>query len=85
MTQTTRSPTPEGNASARMRVRIDSEQGRALYSKRVGTVEPVFGNIRHNKRLCRFNLRGKAKVGAQWHLYCLVHNIEKLANSGWRS
>ena len=45
---------------------------------------PVFGNIRHNKKLCRFNLRGRDKVNAQWHLYCMVHNIEKLANSGWR-
>ena len=42
------------------------------------------GNIRHNKRLCRFNLRGRSKVNTQWHLCCLVHNIEKLANSGWR-
>ncbi len=23
--------------------------------------EPVFGNIRHNKKLCRFNLRGRDK------------------------
>lgn len=84
VTQTTRSNKPEDDPSARMRQRIDSEQGRALYGKRVGTVEPVFGNIRHNKRLCRFNLRGRSKVNTQWHLFCLVHNIEKLANSGWR-
>jgi hypothetical protein len=42
-------------------------------------VEPVFGNIRHNKRLNRFTLRVTKKVGTQWQLYCLVHNIEKLA------
>jgi hypothetical protein len=29
-------------------------------------------------------LRGREKVNAQWHLYCMVHNIEKLAHSGWR-
>ena len=40
-------------------------------------------HLRHNKRLNRFNLRGKDKVNAQWHLYCMVHNIEKLAHSGW--
>jgi len=47
-------------------------------------------HLRHNKRLNRFNLRGKGfnlrgkdKVNAQWHLYCMVHNIEKLAHSGW--
>jgi len=63
-----------------MRQKIDSEAGRRQYSKRMWTIEPVFGNITSNKRLDRFSLRGKAKVTAQWLLYCLVHNIEKL----WR-
>jgi transposase len=71
------------NPSERMKRAIDSERGRRLYSQRIGTVEPVFGNLRHNKRLTRLNLRGREKVNAQWHLYCMVHNIEKLANSGW--
>ena len=30
------------------------------------------------------NLRGREKVNAQWPLFCMVHNIEKRANSGWR-
>ncbi len=71
-------------ASERMRLAIDSDKVRQLYSQRLGTVEPVFGNIRHNKHLTRFNLRGREKVNTQWQLYCMVHNIEKLANSGWR-
>jgi transposase len=70
--------------SERMRRAIDSIRGRQLYSQRIGTVEPVFANLRHNKRLTRLNLRGREKVNTQWHLYCMVHNIEKLANSGWR-
>jgi transposase len=64
-----------------MRKAIDSPRGRALYSKRIGTVEPVFANIRHNKRMNRFTLRGQCKVNTQWNLYCLVHNIEKIANN----
>jgi transposase len=64
-----------------MRQAIDSPRGRALYSKRIGTVEPVFANIRHNKRMNRFTLRGQCKVNTQWNLYCLVHNIEKIANN----
>ncbi len=59
--------------------RIDSPEGRRRYSQRVGTVEPVFGNLRHNKRLNRFTKRGRRRVSVQWRLYCLVHNIEKLA------
>jgi transposase len=65
--------------SARMRRAIDSPQGRQLYSRRIATVEPVFANIRHHKRMSRFTLRGKTKVAVQWQLYCLVHNIEKIA------
>lgn len=69
------------NPSERMRQAIDSAQGRRLYSQRIATVEPVFANIRHHKRMSRFTLRGAAKVGTQWQLYCLVHNIEKLAKN----
>ena len=67
----------------RMKTRIDSAEGKRLYGQRFATVEPVFGNIRHNKQLNRFTLRGQTKVDAQWKLYCLVHNIEKLANHGF--
>lgn len=62
-----------------MRQRIDSREGREQYGRRLGIVEPVFGNMRHNKRLNRFTLRGQSKVDGQWKLFALVHNIEKLA------
>ena len=62
--------------------RIDSPQGRRLYSQRIATVEPVFANIQHHKRMSRFTLRGRAKVSTQWNLFCLVHNIEKIARYG---
>ncbi|SDT94717.1 Transposase DDE domain-containing protein [Halopseudomonas salegens] len=65
-----------------MKHRVDSPEGRAIYSRRMSVVEPVFGNIGNNKRLNRFSLRGRRKVQSQWQLYCLVHNIEKLANYG---
>ncbi|RJG05061.1 IS1182 family transposase [Noviherbaspirillum cavernae] len=67
----------------RMKVKIDSDAGREMITRRFATVEPVFGNLRGNKRLHRFTLRGKAKVDGQWKLYCLVHNVEKLANHGY--
>ena len=71
------------NHTARMKARIDTPEGRAQYGQRFATVEPVFANLRHNKRLDRFTLRGRTKVNAQWPLYCLVHNIEKLAHAGY--
>jgi transposase len=67
----------------RMKQRIDTPEGRALYGQRFAIVEPVFANICHNKRLDRFTQRGRVKVNAQWQLFCLVHNIEKLAHQGY--
>ena len=69
--------------AARMRERLDAPTGRAQYGQRFATVEPVFANLRHNKRLDRFTLRGRTKVDGQWKLFCLVHNIEKLAHAGY--
>ena len=66
-----------------LKARIDSPAGRHRIGQRFATVEPVFGNLRANKRLDRFTLRGKQKVDGQWKLYCLVHNIEKLAHNGY--
>ena len=70
------------NFSRRMAGKVDSELGRKLYPQRFAVAEPVFANIRTHKRLDRFTLRGKAKVNIQWLLYCMVHNIEKIANFG---
>ena len=72
----------ERNYSKEMIAKIDTKRGRKLYPHRMAIVEPVFANIRTNKRLDRFALRGKVKVNIQWLLYCMVHNIEKIANFG---
>lgn len=66
-----------------MQRRLDSAEGRAQYGRRFATVEPVFANLRHNMGLARFTLRGRATVDGQWKLFCLVHNIEKLAHAGY--
>lgn len=67
----------------RMREKIDSEEGRHIYSRRLGIVEPVFGNIRETLGLRRFTLRGKAKVTGQWRLMTMLHNIFKIHRYGW--
>jgi len=63
--------------------KIDLPESRKIYEKRLGIVEPVFGNIRYIKRLNRFTFRGRWKVNVQWLLYCMVHNIEKISNYGY--
>jgi len=68
--------------SKQMVAKIDSEPGRRIYPQRLAIVEPVFANIRSNKRLDRFTFRGKIKVNIQWLMFCLVHNREKILNYG---
>ena len=70
------------NLSRRMAGKVDSDLGRKIYPQRFAVAEPVFANIRTHKRLDRFTFRGKVKVNIQWLLYCMVHNIEKIANFG---
>lgn len=71
----------ETDATLWMKKRVDSPKGKHIYAQRLAVVEPVFGNLRANKRLDRFSLRGKNKVNGQWQLYCMVHNIEKMSNN----
>lgn len=70
------------NYSQKMKDKIDLPENRKLYSHRMGIVEPVFANITYCKKLNYFTLRGKEKVNIQWLLYCMVHNIGKIANYG---
>ena len=66
----------------KMREKIDSIAGKFEYSRRIATVEPVFADIRSSLGLDRFSLRGKKKVGTQWRLYCIVHNLLKVHRYG---
>jgi hypothetical protein len=79
-----RAPEPGAEtATQRMIKKIDGAVGRFLYSRRMGIVEPVFGNIRHALGLDRFTLRGQVKVNVQWKLFALVHNLFKIHRAGW--
>jgi len=68
--------------SQQMIAKIDTPEARSIYDRRLAIVEPVCANIRTQKRLDRFTLRGQAKVNVQWVLYCLVHNMEKILHYG---
>jgi transposase len=68
--------------TSRMKEKIDTPEGRAIYSRRLGTVEPVFAHIAAHKRMDRSTLRGVLKVNIQWQLYCLVHNLAKVSRFG---
>lgn len=80
---TGKTPERADSHTARMQRLIDTPTDRARYAQRFAVVEPVFGNLRYNKGLDRFTLRGRVKVDGQWKLFCLVQNIEKLAHHGY--
>ncbi len=71
----------EATAKAEMRAKLRTECGRAAYAKRKQTVEPVFGQIKERRGLRRFLLRGLAKVTGEWTLWCLTHNLAKIARA----
>jgi transposase len=68
--------------SQQMIAKIDTPEGRIQYRQRLAIVEPVFANIRTQKRLDHFTLRGKQKVDIQWMLSAMVHTVEKIAHYG---
>lgn len=70
--------TQQPNLIDEMKAKIDSEQGKRIYARRLAIVEPVFANICVQKRMHRFTLRSKRKVDVQWRLFALVHNIAKI-------
>ena len=68
----------------RMRRKLQTKAGKAIYAARKGIVEPVFGQIKHARGFRQFLLRGLAKVQGEWALVCVSHNILKLYDLCYR-
>ena len=66
----------------KMKAKIDSVAGRAVYATRLAVGEPPFAHIRSVMKLDRFSHRGKKKVNTQWNLFCTVHNLKKIHSYG---
>ncbi|MFO7606522.1 MAG: transposase [Desulfurivibrionaceae bacterium] len=77
-----RSEKGKNTFSEKMKRKIDSAVGKFIYSKRLGTVEPVFANICSTIGLDRFTMRGKTKVNSQWLMFCMLHNLKKIHRFG---
>jgi transposase len=65
-----------------MRRVLDTERGGALYSRRMPMVEPVFAQIKANRRIDRLKRRGRAAARSEWRLIAATHNLLKLHRSG---
>ena len=61
-----------------MREILATDRGRELYKLRKVTIEPVFGQIKFNRRVDRFMRRGRAAARSEWRLVTATHNLLKL-------
>ena len=68
----------ENGLYALMRERLSIDEGRELYAQRKKTVEPVYGQIKYNRRIDRFMRRGRAAAQSEWRLAAATHNLLKL-------
>jgi IS5 family transposase len=74
-----RGPLPQGATRVdRMKRKLQTKVGKAIYAARKCVVEPVFGQIKQARGFRQFLLRGKTKVQGEWALVCLTHNILRL-------
>lgn len=77
-------PAPRGRIPAalspreRMRRKLTTKRGRRLYEQRRWMIEPVFGDIKENRRVRRFQRRGFEACASEWKLIAATHNLRKL-------
>jgi transposase len=63
-----------------MRRVLATDRGSQLYARRQAIIEPVSGQIKHNRGAERFQRRGRSAATSEWRLLAATHNILKL----WR-
>ena len=70
----------DGGIYAFMRNVLDTEHGGAISAQRKAMIEPVFGDMKFNRRIDRFQRRGRAACRSEWRLITATGNLLKL----WR-
>jgi transposase len=73
-----RGPLPKGASRVeRMKRKLQTKVGAAVYASRKYIVEPVFGQIKQARGFRQFLLRGLQRVRGEWALVCMTHNLLK--------
>ena len=62
----------------RMRQRLRSPAGRAIYQRRKAIIEPVFGVLKEQRGMRRFRLRGLPRVAVEMALATTAYNLTRL-------
>jgi hypothetical protein len=71
----------DGGLYAFMRRVLATPTGAELYRKRTAMIEPVFGDTKFNRKIDRFQRRGRAACHSEWRLITATHNLLKV----WRA
>jgi hypothetical protein len=66
--------------TTKMIAKLETPRGRRLYKKRAPAIEPLFAQIKHNRKMRDLHLRGLPGVATEWKLITATHNLLKL----WR-
>lgn len=75
-------PARDGPAAA-MAARLATPQGIAAYRRRSPIAEGPFGDIKHNRGLRRFSMRGLSRASGEWAFQNIVSNLLKIHATGW--
>ncbi len=70
----------DGGRYSFMRRVLATDRGGDLYRKRQGMIEPIFADTKFNRRIDRFQRRGRAAAHSEWRLITATHNLLKLWN-----
>ena len=73
-----KAPAATASPVTKMRHRLKTPKGKAIYAKRKSTVEPVFGVIKQALGFRQFLLRGLKTVTGEWALVCMAYNLKRL-------
>jgi transposase len=76
-------PRRRGGIYDHMRRILASDHGKTLYRQRGPTIEPIFGQTKHNRRADRFQRRGLAACRSEWRLITASHNLLKYWRNAW--
>jgi transposase len=68
----------DGGLYAFMRRVLATDLGAELYRKRTAMIEPIFGHTKFNRKIDRFQRRGRAACRSEWRLITATHNLLKL-------
>jgi transposase len=63
----------------RMREKLRSPEGRRIYRRRQAVVEPVFGILKEQRGMRKFQRRGLPAVTTEWMLAAIAYNLTRLA------